>query len=154
MNTRTLAIAALVLWLVTFAVVAVFFVRGSTVQGSDNRTAVVLAPAERDVVLAEMRGLLVSVQGVLEGLNKGDMKQVAEAASASGMGAAVDLNPALMAKLPLEFKSLGMTVHHAMDDLATAAKTGKPAAEIQGMLSATLGNCIACHSAWQLKAGN
>lgn len=50
------------------------------------------------------------------------------------MASAADVNPALMAKLPLPFKSLGMSVHHDMDDLAKAATEGKPAAELQKQL--------------------
>ena len=154
MNTRNLSIAAIVLWLITLAIFATFFIRGNTTTGSDNRTAIVLKAGELELVLSEMRGLLSTVYGVMEGLNKGDMEQVAKAATQSGMAAAADVNPALMAKLPLAFKSLGMSVHQDMDDLAKAAKEGKSAAELQNRLTASLAKCIACHSAWQLKAAD
>lgn len=116
--------------------------------------AVVLQHAERGLILAEMRGLLSSIQGVLEGASQGDMKRIVQASRAAGMAAAADVNPALMAKLPLEFKSLGMSVHHDMDEIAKAAESGAPAAEILKMTSDTLTKCVACHSAWQLKAEN
>ncbi|TXT26355.1 MAG: hypothetical protein FD134_599 [Gallionellaceae bacterium] len=70
------------------------------------------------------------------------------------MGAAADVNPALMAKLPLPFKQLGMSVHHEMDELAVAAESGKPAAELQQMLVSALSKCVACHAAWQIKSGS
>lgn len=152
MKTSKLAIAAIALWVVTIAAFAWFFVKGNTVKGTDERMAVVLAPAERDLVLGEMRSLLTGVHGILRGLNANDMKLVAESARSVGMKAAVDVNPALMAKLPLEFKQLGMSVHHSMDDLATAAEAGKPANEIMGMLTDTMSRCIGCHAAWQLQA--
>ncbi len=152
MNARTLAIAAFALWLLTIAVLAFFFIRGNTAPGTDKRTAVVLAPAERELILAEMRGLLTTVHDVLDGLNKNDMKQVADAARRAGMGSAADVNPALMAKLPLDFKSLGMSVHHDMDDLAQAANSGKSPAELQTMLTNTMSKCLGCHAAWQLQA--
>jgi hypothetical protein len=101
-----------------------------------------------------MRGLLSATQSVLDGVNKGDMQQVAKAARTAGMAGAADVNPALMAKLPLDFKSLGMSVHHAMDDIAIAAETGQPAPEILKMASDNLSKCVACHSAWQLKTAN
>ncbi len=150
MKFSKLAVAAMALWLATVATFAVFFVRGNTAPGTDSRTAVVLAPAERDLILREMRGFLAGVQGILDGLNKNDMKQVAAAARGVGMQSAVDVNPALMAKLPLPLKQLGMSVHHDMDDLADAAAAGKPAAELQSRLANTLSKCVACHSAWQL----
>ena len=154
MNTRTLSITAIALWLVTIVVLATMFVRGNTTTGSDDRTAIVLNTPERDLVLTEMRGLLTSTQAILDGLNRNDMKLVADAARAIGMGSATDVNPSLMTKLPLSFKQMGMGVHHEMDALADAAQAGKSPAEIQGMLSNTLSTCVACHSAWQLKAAD
>lgn len=154
MKTNKFAIAALVLWLATIVVIAWFFVRGNTAAGTDSRTAVLLAPGERSLILSEMRGLLAGVQGIIDGLNHNDMKQVASAARAVGMGSAADVNPVLMAKLPLPFKQLGMSVHHDMDDLAQAAENGKSAAELQGMLGNTLAKCVSCHAAWQLKAAD
>lgn len=150
MKISKFTLAAVALWVATVATFAVFFVRGNTAPGTDHRTAVVLAPAERDLILSEMRAFLAGVQGILDGLNKNDMKQVASAARAIGMQSAVDVNPALMAKLPLPLKQLGMSVHHEMDDLADAASAGKPAAELQSRLANTLSKCVACHSAWQL----
>ena len=152
MMTNRLALLAVVLWVATVAVFAWFFVRGTTTAGTDGRKAVVLAPAERALVLGEMRGLLSASQQVVQGIQQGDMKLVAKAARSAGMGAAVDVNPALMAKLPVTFKSLGMNVHHDMDALALAAESGKPQSELLGMLSTTMTKCVGCHAAWQLKA--
>jgi len=154
MRINRLALAAILLWVATIAVFAWFFVRGSTSAGTDNRTAVVLAPSERDLILAEMRGLLTATHAILDGLNRGDMKKVAQAATAAGMASAADVNPALMAKLPLPFKQLGLNVHADMDNLSKAAESGKTAPELQNMLVNTLAKCVACHSAWQLKAAN
>jgi hypothetical protein len=150
MKFSKLALAALLLWVATVATFAVFFVRGNTAPGTDNRTAVMLAPAERNLILREMRGLLAGTHDILDGLNKNDMKQVASAARGIGMQSAVDVNPALMAKLPLPFKELGMSVHHDMDDLADAAQSGMPAGELQTRLANTLTKCVSCHAAWQL----
>jgi cytochrome c556 len=147
-----LTLAAIVLWLVTIAVFGWFFVHGNTRSSADGRTAVVLAPLERDLILGEMRGLLGAVQGIMEGLEKNDNVRVAQAARAVGMASAVDVNPALMAKLPVEFKSLGMSVHHDMDDLAAAAEAGKTSQELLGSLGQTLSKCVACHASWQLQA--
>lgn len=148
-----IALLAIVLWGATAAALGWMFVHGSTVTGSDGRQAIVLAAPERDLVLGEMRSMLVATQGVVQGIQQNDMKLVAQSARTAGMGAAVDVNPALMAKLPLEFKSLGMNVHHEMDALAMAAESGKGAPELLGMLSATLTQCVACHASWQLQAG-
>jgi len=154
MRSNQLALIALLLWVVAIAVFAWFFIRGNTVAGTDGRTAVVLQPGERDLVLTEMRGLLAATQQILEGANQGDMQRISKAARAAGMAGAADVNPALMAKLPIEFKRLGMSVHQEMDDIAKAAEDGKSSAEILRMASNTLTKCVACHAAWQIKAAN
>lgn len=152
MKTNTLALGALLLWLATLAAAAWFFINGNTAQGTDNRTAVILKPAERDLVLGEMRMLLQGTQGILAAVNANDLPAAAKAARAVGMASAVDINPALMAKLPLEFKQLGMSVHQSMDDLAAAAEAGQPASTVTTMLADTLARCVNCHAAWQLQA--
>lgn len=53
MNTRMLSVVAIALWLATIAVAGVFFVRGQTRVAPDGRTAVLLAPDQRNLVLTE-----------------------------------------------------------------------------------------------------
>lgn len=154
MKSNKLAQIALLLWVVTITVFAWFFIRGNTVAGNDGRTVVVLQAGERDLILSEMRGLLAATQQILEGANQGDMQHISKAARAAGMAGAADVNPVLMAKLPLELKKLGMSVHHDMDDIANAAESGQPSAEILKMASNTLTKCVACHATWQLKPVN
>jgi hypothetical protein len=154
MKSKNIASIALLLWVFTIAVFVWFFIRGNTTTGTDGRTAVVLQISERDLILSEMRGLLSATQGILEGVNQGDMQRVIKASSAAGMVVAADASPALMAKLPLELKSLGMSVHRDMDAIAKAAENKEPAPEILKMLSNTLTKCVDCHSAWQLKVAN
>jgi hypothetical protein len=154
MKCNKLTTIALLLWILTIAVFAWFFIRGNTTTGTDGRTAVVLHVSERDLILSEMRGLLSATQGILEGVNQGDMQRVIKASSAAGMVVAADASPALMTKLPMELKSLGMSVHRDMDAIANAAENKVPVPEILKMLSNTLTKCVACHSAWQLKVAN
>ncbi|MES1982889.1 MAG: hypothetical protein V4443_10485 [Pseudomonadota bacterium] len=151
MKSNKIALLAILLWLLTIAVFAWFFIRGNTMAGTDNRTAVVLKANERDFVLREMRGLLSATQVILHGLNQGNMQQVAQAARAAGMAVAAAGDPILMTKLPMPLKTLGISVHQDMDELARAAESGRPAAELQQMLTATLSKCVACHATWQLQ---
>ena len=80
------------------------------------------------------------------------MPRIIEAARTAGMAAMVDVNPAMMAKLPIEFKSLSMDIHHDMDAIAKAAEDGKAVAELLKMTSSTLTKCVACHAVWQIKS--
>jgi hypothetical protein len=149
MSVRIVSVVAIALWLTTATAAVVFFVRGQTQVAPDGRTAVLLSPDERNLVLAEMRGILGSVQGVVDG---GDMKRVAQAARAGGMAAAADVNPTLMAKLPLEFKQLGLGLHRRFDDIARAADSGASREQILAALSTQLSACVGCHEAYRLDA--
>jgi hypothetical protein len=154
MKSSKVAIIALLLWVITVAVFAWFFIRGNTTAGTDSRVAIVLQSSERELILLEMRGLLSATQGILDGANQGDMNRIAQSARSAGMAAAADVDPSLMTKLPLAFKTLGMSVHHDMDEIAAAAEGGKPALELLKMTSNTLTKCVTCHASWQLIAGN
>lgn len=152
MSTRMLSIIAIILWLVTIAVAVFFFVHGQTRVAPDGRTVVLLAPDERDLVLTEMRGMLGTVQGMVDGVKGGNLKQVAQAARASGMAAAADVNPALMAKLPLEFKELGLSVHKRFDEIAAEADSGASREQMLASLSTQLSTCVACHASYRIEA--
>jgi hypothetical protein len=154
MKYNRIGLMALLLWIMTIAVFAWFFIRGNTRAGTDGRTAIVVQSSERDLILSEMRGLLSAVHGILEGANQGDLNRVVQSSRSAGMAAAADVNPLLMAKLPLAFKTLGMSVHRDMDEIANAAEGGKPAPELLKMTSNTVAKCVACHAAWQINAGN
>ena len=112
------------LWIITIGVAGWFFVQGWTTPGMDGRMHIVLAPTERNLILSEMRMLLKAVHGVVTGLadqdQEADRTQIEQAARSAGMAMAADVNPALMAKLPLPFKQMGMSIHTDMDALADA----------------------------------
>jgi len=141
------------LWIVTIAVAGWFFVQGWTTPGTDGRMQVVLAPAERDLVLGEMRMLLKAVHGVVTGLagqdQESDRTQMEQAARSAGMGMAADVNPALMAKLPLPFKQMGMSIHRDMDALADAIVQKETSQQILQRLSSMTARCTACHDMYR-----
>lgn len=152
-NYRRIAWASLGPWLATVIVVAVLFVRGRTAPSTDGRRAILLNPAGRDLVLGEMRAMLGSVQGVVQGVRTNDLGKAASAARASGM-AAVDLDPGHMARLPLEFKRLGMRVHRGFDDLAAAVDNGATGNDALARLAVQLVSCVACHASFRIDAGS
>lgn len=134
--------SALVAVVLTFGY---FFVNGIYSKSTDNRRLIPLSPAEKDLVLGEMRTMLKAVNGIVDALAKGDMTKAAEAAGSAGMAMAVDVNPVLMAKLPLDFKELGMGTHAQFDDLAAQIKSGAKQEIVLQRLSGITSRCIACH---------
>ncbi len=152
----TLCRIALGLWIVTIAVVGWFFVMGWTTESTDGRTQIVLASTERDLILGEMRMLLKAVHGVVTGLagqnQAADRTQIEQAARSAGMGMAEDVNPALMAKLPLPFKQMGMSIHKDMDALADAIVQKETPQQILQRLSSMTARCTACHDMYRFSA--
>jgi cytochrome c556 len=143
-----------VLWILTITILGWFFVKGWTAEGSDGRTEILLAPAERDQILAEMRQLLKAVDGIVRGLGKPqpDLKEVEAAARAVGMHMAADVEPAIMAKLPLPFKQMGMSIHKDMDALADAIVKNETPQQILHRLSSMTARCTACHDMYRFRA--
>lgn len=143
-----------VLWILTITVVGWFFVKGWTTTGSDGRTEILLAPIERDQILAEMRQLLKAVDGVVRGLGESqpDLQAMQGVARAAGMEMAADVDPAIMAKLPLPFKQMGMSIHKDMDALADAVVRDETAQQILQRLSSMTARCTACHEMYRFSA--
>ena len=152
----TLCRIALGLWIVTIGVAGWFFVQGWTTEGTDGRTEIVLASAERDLILGEMRMLLKAVHGVVTGLagqgQEVDRTQMEQATRSAGMHMAADVNPALMAKLPLPFKQMGISIHKDMDALADAVVQKETPQQILQQLSNMTARCTACHDMYRFSA--
>ncbi len=140
-------------WLVIGGLVYLFFFKGSVVEASDGRTAIVLTEGERDFVLAEMRGFLVAVHQVIEGVDEKDMKKIAEGARAAGKAATANMPGSLPRKLPLGFKQMGHPTHAAFDDLAMEASDIGDPKVVLNKLSSLMNNCIACHNTYRLQVG-
>lgn len=151
MKNNTFAIVAILLWLISAVVAVTFFIKGNTEISGDDRVSVILKPAEKDLVLSEMRMLLEGVQGITAGLASGDMKQVSSSARAIGMASAVDVNPNLMMKLPANFKQQGMAVHKQFDQIADMADNGASHDQLLTTLAEQLSSCVACHSTYELR---
>ena len=151
---RGLCIAALGVWVITIVLGAWIFVTGWTRPGTDGRQEIILAPAERDQILAEMRILLKAIHGVVTELGRpdGEMPLAEQAARAAGMKMAADTSPAIMAKLPLPFKQMGMSIHKDMDALADAIVQKETSQQILQRLSSMTARCTTCHDLYRFAA--
>ncbi len=123
-----------------------FIVIGSTVASEDGRAAVLLTEGERNKVLGEMRIFLEGVQTITTAIAENDMDTVAKTSTSMGMAAVANEDPAFMAKLPLEFKTLGMATHQLFDDLAALSEVAENPSEVSGALGELLNNCTTCHA--------
>lgn len=124
---------------------------GDTVPASDGRTAILLSPGERDLVLAEMRAFLESIQVITQSLSDEQLDQAAVAARRVGAAAAGEVPVSLMAKLPMGFKELGLSTHGAFDQLALDAEQLGDPAHTLGQLAGLQSNCVGCHAAFRIE---
>lgn len=130
-----------------------FLVAGkTTVTAEDPRRAIVLDPPERALVLTEMRGFLTAVQKITDAAVRNDAGAIAAAAKPMGMAAAGGVPPTLAAKLPLEFKQLGFSVHEDFDRIALDAEALGDTRHSLAQLGETLGKCVSCHAMFQITA--
>ena len=130
----------------------VFVYQGKVQPAGDGRTAIVLSPGERDLVLAEMRMFVESIQGMVSAVPDEDMKTVAEYARQVGMQAQQQVPGSLVGKLPLAFKQMGRATHQQFDQLALdAEQLGDPDHSLQ-QLGKLMQNCIACHATYRIVA--
>lgn len=148
MNTKTLAVIAIGLWVVSAAFIGFKFVTGSTVATADGREAVVLNASERDLILAEMRGMLAAVQEIVAAVNEDDMAAVKETAHRVGVAEVQGVPAQLMLKLPIEFKKLGSATHKGFDAVGLAADFD--GSQVLEKLEENLNRCVACHEVYQL----
>lgn len=148
---KNLFIGSVVLWVITLAIFAKFFITGSTSISADHRLAVHLNPSEKDIVLGEMRAVLTAVNGTLRALSKSDFKESSIAAKKAGMGMAVDVNPVILAKLPLEFKKLGMSMHDDFDKFSADLDKGMTEKQAIARLGEITNKCVACHATYRIE---
>ena len=151
MKWKQAAQGLIILWIATVGTFFYFFYFGIASKSDDGRTTITLKAAERDVILAEMRDLLKSVQGIVDGVANNDFKEMETSARSVGMKMAQDVNPALIAKLPLSFKSVGMEVHRSFDQLAKDIESKKlNKQQVLSEVSEIMNSCIGCHDSFKL----
>jgi cytochrome c553 len=118
--------------------------------GTDDRVKIVLKPDERHLVLWEMRSFLDVVQTITDALTREDMQTVAAAARSMGSGAANQIPPQTVAKLPETFQMLAGTVHTTFDVMALDADSLGDPMHTQRQMSKLLQTCNACHGIYQV----
>ena len=117
-------------------------------SGLDNRIDLGLTAEERTEFLAEMRVMLASIQGILQGIGENDRERIAEAARQSGNRMARATPETVRAKLPPSFRDLGGPTHMLFEELAIRAETD----DMDNLAAATaviMNQCLACHATFR-----
>ena len=117
----------------------------------DSRERLVLTGAERHLVLQEMRNFVQAIQTILAGLAEEDMDQVGQAARQMGSGAANQIPPSVVAKLPDTFKLFAGKVHTTFDLIAMDAEAMGDTQHTLGQIASLTQHCVACHAIYQIE---
>ena len=149
---KTCWLSVVILAVLLLGTVYKFVIEGSIQKSTDNRLAIQLTAGEKDLVLAEMRAFLVSVQQITHGVSSKDMQLIANSARTVGLAAQQGVPGSLMGKLPLSFKQLGRNTHEQFDLLALDAEQLEDAEHSLSQLGALMQNCVTCHAAYRLEA--
>ncbi len=133
---------------------ALLFAGAAAAAGpADRRAPLVLLDAERHIVLEEMRNFLAVLQTIADALPREDMKEIARAARSMGSGAANEIPPQTVAKLPEAFKVLAGGVHTTFDLIALDAESLADPRHTLTQVSELLQKCNACHGIYQIRVG-
>jgi hypothetical protein len=117
--------------------------------GLDTRIDLGLTAEERADFLAEMRVMLASIQGILQGIGENDRERIAEAARQSGNRMARATPETVRAKLPQAFRDLGGPTHMMFEELAIRAETD----DMDSLASAAaviMNQCLGCHATFRV----
>ncbi len=95
-------------------------------QVVDDRIDLRLTADERSALLAEMRQMLASIQGILQGIGEGDRERIAESARQSGNG-------------PTHMMFEELAVRAETDDMDTLA----------GATAVIMNQCLSCHATFR-----
>jgi len=115
------------------------------------RQAVRLTPEQSAFVRNEMRGFLVALQGMNEGLARQDFEYVARMARQSGHEVTVGAPPGLGKAFPEGFRELGSATHKTFDQIAIDALEIGDAQLTAEQIAGLMRNCIECHAAYRIE---
>lgn len=148
---KTCWAVVVLLVILSAGVIYKFVFQGSVESATDGRTAILLDPGERDLVLSEMRVFLESIQQITGGISEEDLQRVAKYARQSGRNAQQAVPGSLIGKLPLPFKQLGFDTHGKFDELALDAEQLGDPDHALSQLNTLMQNCVSCHAAYRFE---
>ncbi len=148
MKNKSLLVVLSILVFASLITVGIVFSQPST--DSRNRQRIELSAPHRDMVLEEMRTMLDSIHGIVNGIANDDTIAIVEAARKSGLVMAADMDPELSSQLPTDFLQLRMSTHEAFDVLAAAVEEGQTSEETIQSLAGIMGQCVGCHTVYRL----
>jgi len=101
------------------------------------------------VFLADMRNMLDSIQGIMQGIGDTDRERIAAAARQSGNRMERATPASIRAKTPQSFRDIGGSTHMMFEELAVRAETD----EMDSLARDTaklMYQCMGCHATFRV----
>lgn len=114
----------------------------------DPRFDLGLRGADKVQFLSEMRQMLASIQGVLEGIAEEDREKIKEAARYSGNRMARATPGSVRSRLPKDFKKIGGPTHMMFEELVIRADTDEMEDLVQ-FTAELMNQCLVCHAKYR-----
>jgi hypothetical protein len=128
----------------------IFTATANAEQPADSRINLGFTAEESAVLLADMRNMLVSIQGILQGIGANDRTAIAAAARLSGNQMARTTPASIRAKVPKSFKDIGGPTHLAFEDIALRAETDEMDA-LARQTAEVMNQCAVCHAQFRVR---
>ena len=123
----------------------------ATAAPVDHRVAIALSPAHAAALREEMRGQLMTLQGIIGGLATRDWKAVETLADARGPGTGGGRGQGFRAQLPAAWFDVARPMHMKYAAIAEEARNGKRVDAALQTLEAVAAQCTACHATYRIE---
>ncbi len=121
-----------------------------TPMPTDQRIGIALSPMHAAALREEMRGQLMTVQGIIGALAAGDWKAVESLAAARGPGQGGGAGKGFRAQLPSAWFDLARPMHFEYAAVADEARNGKRVEVALQKLEAATAQCTGCHALYRI----
>lgn len=123
----------------------------ATAAPADHRVAIALSPTHAAALREEMRGQLVTMQGIIGGLARRDWKAVETLADARGPGKGGGRGQGFRAQLPAAWFDVARPMHMEYAAIAEEARNGKRVDAALQTLEAVAAQCTTCHATYRIE---
>ena len=114
----------------------------------DPRYKLTMSEPHKIEFLSEMRQMLASINGILEGIANDDREQIIQAAKYSGMRMARATPDEVRKHLPQEFQDIGGPTHKLFEEMAIRAEV-EELNDLIGLTAEITSQCLACHARYR-----
>lgn len=126
-----------------------FSALSNEVTSPDKRVSLDLTATEEVEFLSEMRQMLTSIQGILEGIGEEDRAKIIKSARYSGNRMANETPDSIKKKTPSSFKEIGGSTHMMFEELVVRAEDDDMET-LTTFTSDLMKKCLACHAVFKV----